>query len=115
VAFNGDVPNPIGPKGKKVPYLYTGSGNITMGDEYSSDKGTVEDYSTVVTNPEAAVDSVIAVSTPSKKWTRENKKCQDYHKSVNCKEWLFDSGASVHVIPNKICYLTLDLSTPKSV
>jgi hypothetical protein len=38
VAFNGDFPYPINPeRKKKLPYLYPGSGNSTIGDEYSSD------------------------------------------------------------------------------
>jgi hypothetical protein len=63
VAFNCDIQYPIDPKGKKLPYLYTGSGNSTTGDEYSSDdsgNGTVKENSTAV-SPETAVDSVNAV------------------------------------------------------
>jgi hypothetical protein len=63
VAFNGDIPFQIDPKGKKkLPYPYTGSGNSPIGDEYSSGEsgnGTVEENST-------AVDSVNTVSTPGK-------------------------------------------------
>jgi hypothetical protein len=54
---------------------------------------------------ETMTDSVNAGYTPRKKWTRENKKGQDYSKSVSCEEWLFDSGASVHVTPNKTLLL----------
>jgi hypothetical protein len=77
VAFNGDVLYPINPKGKKkLPYLYTGSGNCTIGDEYSSDdsgNGTVKENSTQV-EPETAADSANAVYTQRKKRTRENQK-----------------------------------------
>jgi hypothetical protein len=91
-AFNGYVLYPIDPKGeKKLPYLYTGSGSSTTGDEYSSDdsgNGTVKENSTLV-NPETEVDSVNIFSTPSKNRTRENKNGQDYCKSVSCEEWCF--------------------------
>jgi hypothetical protein len=104
VAFNGDIPYPIDPEGKKkFPYLYTGSGNSTIGDEYRSDdsgNGTVKENSTQV-EPETAAESVNAVYMQRKKRTCENKKGPDYSKSVSCEEWLFDSGASVHVTPNK--------------
>jgi hypothetical protein len=104
VAFNGDVPYPVNPEGKeKLPCLYTGSGNSTIGDEYSSDdsgNGTVRENSPQV-EPETTAYSVNAVYTQCKKRTCENKKCQDYNKSVSWEEWLFDSGASVHVTLNK--------------
>jgi hypothetical protein len=104
VAFNGDVPYPIDPEGKKkLPYPYTGSGNSTIGDEYSSDDSgnvTVKENSTQV-EPETVADSVNAVYTQHKKRPRENEKGLDYSKSVSCEEWLFDSGASVLVTPNK--------------
>jgi hypothetical protein len=79
VDFNGDIPYPIGHKeGKKLPYLYTGSGNSTIGDEYSSDdsgNGTVKENSTLV-EQETAADSVNAVYTPHKKWNHKNKKAR---------------------------------------
>jgi hypothetical protein len=92
VAFNGDVPYPIDPKGKKkLPYLYTGSGNSGIGDEYSSDdsgNGTVKENSTQV-EPETAAESVNAVYTQRKKRARRTITRQQKHP---CSGRLVSSG-----------------------
>jgi hypothetical protein len=50
---------------------------------------------------ENGVESVNIVSMASEKQIHGNKKGQYYSESECCAEWFYDSGALVHIMPNK--------------